>query len=536
MSRVVFLCNGASMPAPWQGVLEDAVQRLNHSGADADVNLHIEDLSNVLLGKMEGRAADLITIAAYAYAADQSVSRGGEADVYGKKWRRQIALGIPVSDPRFWKRKTVSAALMAALGFGSEDTWEFYFTKASGRQGKLTLELSREEIHGNPDSVVLLSGGADSLGATLHAITSGKHPLVISHRASPVANSRRHKLVRELRERYPKWTLPEVGALIHRRGKEASERTQRSRSFLFVSLASACAHQLDIRDVVLADNGVVSVNLPINRQFVGALATRSTHPKFIRLFNQLLGFVFPHPPLVQNPMWNQTRSEALQTLMETGNADLLDITISCSRPRGLPRAMPQCGYCSQCVDRRFGAIHAGLEEHDPGERYVVDIFTDELSEGEERTVAVSYLSFARKVEQLGDEDLFKEFPELFDSAGSEGEAYEFVEMLRRHASAILSAMSTMVSRHANALAAGSLPTHSLVCLAAEPEEGSSPDGTAIQTVDRLRVSEVRWSDLPPHPFSSGGCAAPAPGLPERDPRAQRSAHPGDDRIQQQSTE
>ena len=126
------------------------------------------------------------------------------------------------------------------------------------------------------------------------------------------------------------------------------------------------------------------------------------------------------------------------------------------------------------MDRRFGAIHAGLEEHDPGERYVVDIFTDELSEGEERTVAVSYLSFARKVEQLGDEDLFKEFPELFDSAGSEGEAYELVEMLRRHASAILSAMSTMVSRHANALAAGSLPTHSLVRLAAEPEKDLRP--------------------------------------------------------------
>ena len=191
--------------------------------------------------------------------------------------------------------------------------------------------------------------------AAVEAIQSGRRPLLVSHRTSPATDARRHRLVQELRQRYPDGSLPEIGAWIHRRGKEASERAQRTRSFLFASLAGACAHHLGIREVVLADNGVVSLNLPINRQFTGALASRSTHPKFLRLFNALLVEVFADPPRVRNPLWNRTRSEALRLLVESDNADLLEATISCSCARGLTRAMPQCGYCSQCVDRATAA-------------------------------------------------------------------------------------------------------------------------------------------------------------------------------------
>ena len=470
MPAAVFLCDGARMPPRWQGETDRPAQHLSHSSTDPEVNLRIENLSHVLLGSIDGRAWDLVKIASYAYFADQSVSRGGESDVYNTKWHRQMRLAIPVSDPQFWKRGSTSAALHAALGFVSDDTWEFHFTKAGGEQSQLTLQLPEDELYSDPDCVVLFSGGADSLGAAVEAIEAGRRPLLVSHRTSPATGSRRDQLVQELRRRYPNRSLPEIGAWIHRHGSEARERTQRTRSFLFASLASACAHHLGIGDVVLADNGAVSLNLPINRQFTGALASRSTHPKFIRLFNALLGEVFADPPQVRNPLWNRTRSEALRLLAERGNADLLETTVSCSRARGLTRAMPQCGYCSQCVDRRFGAIHAGVDAYDPGERYRLDVFTDELPAGEERTVATSYLTFARTVERLNDEALFEEFPELYDCFSDESEARELVQMLRRHAESVLGAMAEVVAREADALAAGSLPNHCLVRLAADAGE------------------------------------------------------------------
>ena len=141
MAAAVFLCDGAQMPPRWQGETDRPAQHLSHSGLDPEVNLRIENLSHVLLGSIDGRAADLVKIASYAYSADQSVSRGGEADVYGRKWHRQMRLAIPVSDPRFWQRRSTSTALQVTLGFVSDDAWEFHFTKAKAAQSQLLLGL-----------------------------------------------------------------------------------------------------------------------------------------------------------------------------------------------------------------------------------------------------------------------------------------------------------------------------------------------------------------------------------------------------------
>src|SRR5205085_3697319 len=101
------------------------------------------------------------------------------------------------------------------------------------------------------------------------------------------------------------------------------------------------------------------------------------------------------PPVVSNPLWRRTRAEVLEVLKAARCEQLLQETVSCSHTRGLPTAMLQCGYCSQCVDRRFGAIAAGLEKHDLAERYALDIFRDMLPEGEQRTVAESFVRFAQ---------------------------------------------------------------------------------------------------------------------------------------------
>ena len=164
MAAAVFLCDGAQMPPRWQGETDRPAQHLSHSGLDPEVNLRIENLSHVLLGSIDGRAADLVKIASYAYSADQSVSRGGEADVYGRKWHRQMRLAIPVSDPRFWKRRSTSTALQVTLGFVSDDAWEFHFTKAKAKhKANSCWGFRKTRLHSDPDCVVLLSGGADSL-------------------------------------------------------------------------------------------------------------------------------------------------------------------------------------------------------------------------------------------------------------------------------------------------------------------------------------------------------------------------------------
>jgi 7-cyano-7-deazaguanine synthase in queuosine biosynthesis len=492
VTRALFLCDGAAMPTAFESVKWQSRDQINHQGPSATLNLRVENLSHALLARIDARAADLVRIGAYVYAADQSISRGGPKDVYGAHWRRQFGMAIPVGDPAFWNRADVAAQLAMTLNFLSDDTWEFSFSEARPGVEQLVFSLDDKELLGNPDSVILFSGGADSLCATVDAVSvRGLRPVLVSHRPAPSVDAQQKRLVAELRQRFDNWDFPQVSIWVHRKGRDASETSQRTRAFLFASLGAAIAAQLGLSNLLLADNGVTSVNLPISAQLVGALASRSTHPRFVRLFHELLAMLFAEPIVVSNPLWSSTRTEALENLKRAGVADLLQETNSCAHRRGRSRVQPHCGTCSQCIDRRFASIAAGLEEHDLPERYEVDIFHESIPEGTGRTLAESYVRFALKVHQLPDEGLFLEFPELYecveaDDAGVEKTASELVHLVQRHASSTISVMETQVARHSRDLVAGALPPACLIRLVAS--------GAHLED-DRLRVIRTLTSAL-----------------------------------------
>ena len=62
------------------------------------------------------------------------------------------------------------------------------------------------------------------------------------------------------------------------------EKTQRTRSFLFASLAFVLARMFGKERFTFFENGVISFNLPIAGDVLGARATRTTHPRVIRGF------------------------------------------------------------------------------------------------------------------------------------------------------------------------------------------------------------------------------------------------------------
>ena len=249
MASTLFLCDGAEAPPDWARQSWDVETRLNHTGSEPEVNLRIENLSHALLAQLSPRQADLVRIAAYVYIADQSVSRGGEADVYGRDWRRRMALCIPVSQPELWRDSAVFGALMEILHFLSGDLWELHFTPSRNEEEQLIFSLSERELHGNPDCVILFSAGADSLCAMVDAITTGRKSVLVSHRPTPLVESRQKGLVSELRRRVDPWGLPQIGAVVHRRGLEAKEASQRTRSFLYASVGAVVASRLGISDV-----------------------------------------------------------------------------------------------------------------------------------------------------------------------------------------------------------------------------------------------------------------------------------------------
>jgi len=479
-TRVLVRCDGAPIPAALAGTGWSAQRSITTRGASANLAISAQSLAATVLTRLNQRQADLVRLAAYVYAADQEISRGGQADVYGRQWRREIFMCIPVADPTFWMRDALREHLATALSFLTDDRWDFTFTAAPLEHGQLPITVGAAELLGRPDSVILLSGGADSLCAAISAVTErGERPVIVSHRPAPHLDARQKRLVDGVRRRLPGWEFPHLSFAIHRMGSDAAETSQRSRAFLYACLGIAVAGELGAAPVHLPDNGIVSLNLPMSAQLVGALASRATHPMFLHQLNGFVRHVFPGGPQISNPLWARTRPEVLSVLAGARCEDLLQETVSCSHARGRPSVTPHCGYCSQCVDRRFGSIAASLGEHDLAERYGLDIFKDALPEGEAKTVAESYVRFARTVHDTPDELLFETFPQLFDclvptDRAAHETAQALVALLKRHARSVLNVLATMIARLSPELASGRASDNSLVGLAVVRVGVSSP--------------------------------------------------------------
>jgi len=510
--RVLLPCDHAPVPAELEAQAWDRRQPLTAAGDAAEINLEIESLFGKVCGQIDGRAADLIRIATFCYVADQFITRGGSADVHRDDWGRRLTLCIGVTDPTFWSSPAVVEALGAALAFATDDEWSFAFSQAPAKIGisQLSLDLDDHVLLGQPDSVLLFSGGTDSLCALVDAVVQGKRPVVVCHTPAKHITARIGDLLDEVRHHFtPGWQVPKLTFDIHRKGKEPESRSQRTRAFLYAALGAATALQLGLTEVTLADNGYVSQNPPISGQIVGAIASRGTHPTFLRLMNTFFARGFAQTLTVENPLSTRTRAEALQSLRRHGEPDWLRLTHSCgSGPH--EDGHPHCGYCSQCVDRRFAVIAAGLQEADAQTPYKLDVFTDSLPTGEPRQVALSYVSFARSRFGKDEEAILRCEDELIEQSvdsgpGSVRHMLTHAGVLRRHSDEVMAALEQVITDQRQALASGTLPDDGLLRLilggGTLPESAETIDATPDIGVESPAAAREA-PDVPddtPHP-------------------------------------
>lgn len=466
-SHVVFQCDDAPLPDHIASIEQSTVHQIRAHGPEATVHLRIEDLYRLVLAEVSGRHADLVRIAAYVYRADLAVSRGGARDSDAWRWSRHLTLCIPVADPPFWNRDEVRAALSSTLIFLTGDRWDFWFSQADAALHQITLELATPDLYEHPGVVTLFSGGLDSLCTLVESAMKGERPVPLGHWPSARHERRQKRLVEALKQHNPAWSLPLLGAHVVRRGQAPVESTQRSRGFLYGCLASAVAAEIGAPKVYLSDNGPISLNLPINDQLVGTLASRATHPKFLDRLNGLMTLVLRQPVTISNPLQYRTRPEALGILRQAKAEHLIGLTLSCSNGARLPAATPHCGGCSQCIDRRFATIAATMDAYDPADRYQQDVFLDILDPWDRATTAYSYARFARIVSLLDEDSLFRRFMELLDIPSSadmttDEAVREALDVVKRHATTVLGVIESQTAKHLSQLVSGQIPAASLI--------------------------------------------------------------------------
>ncbi|MCE7053890.1 hypothetical protein LZF95_04305 [Algoriphagus sp. AGSA1] len=305
---------------------------------------------------------DVLNFALGLYTIDQVVSRSMNGF---QGWSRHMVVYLVVHDIDAWN--SVKEPLENYIGFLSGDKWVFNFRKhADDRE----VEISEQRNAGGFTKVSLLSGGLDSFIGAIDLLSSGNEkPYFVSHYKTGTESSTQEKILQGLITKFgaDKFSSSRFYVQPNQKNSDAQkENSSRARSLLFICLGLAMANSLgnDI-PLILPENGLISLNIPLTKTRLSSHSTRTTHPYFVDGLNH----IFPALGIfniIINPYRFKTKG---QMMVECRDGEFLALhskeTISCSHPEnsrytGKAPGL-NCGYCVPCIirqsaEKKFGEI------------------------------------------------------------------------------------------------------------------------------------------------------------------------------------
>lgn len=318
-------------------------------------------------------AADLLHLALAVYSADLQIPRS----LFGDRWMRDLVVHLPVSDPDRWN--DLAPLLSRMLAYLTGDLWEIRARQMEPFTPPKPERPKPPTLQCDVQRVSLFSGGLDSLVGAIDLLEQGETVALVGHHGAGMANQVQQNVLKVLRTTYgdraPEFMFYVQPPKNHRDG----EPSMRSRSLLFFSLGIGVASALRAKQpLVVAENGLISLNVPLTNPRMGSLSTRTTHPHFVSLFRDLLRGL-DIVTEIETPYRFQTKGEMLAN---TRNAAVLaetaKVSMSCShteagRYQGRTPGN-HCGYCVPCIIRR--ASMGAAKVTDAG--YDFDVLTDAL--------------------------------------------------------------------------------------------------------------------------------------------------------------
>lgn len=467
-----------------------------------NVHLKFENISAKLARDLPSIAWDMLEIGMYVYSADQTVKRGGDAGRGdGKDWYRNFVFEIPVRNPGLWARPAVKDALAETLGFLSDDHYEFTFRE-------LTREIPHDSYfdfdEGQPwfdaDEVLLFSGGLDSLAGAIEEVVNLKKKVVlVGHRPVAKISKRQRDLLKHLTDRVrahgrflhvPVWGNKDKGL--------TRDTNQRTRSFLYTMLGATVAFMHKIDRIRFYENGIVSINLPFSAQLVGALASRSTHPKVLHCLSKLLTNLLGREITVENPFLWKTKSDIVEIINKAGLVELIQISNSCASVRTTDILNTHCGVCSQCIERKLATLYNKISDNDPAEMYKTELFLDPIEKPKDRTMVESYVKHAMSLADISPEDFFQRFGEAnrvlqYVGLPTSEAAEKVLELYRRHGKQACQVVKNQIQQHAGLIARRMLRPKSLLAMLVG--EQGKPESMVTDALIFPTPEGTRWEDI-----------------------------------------
>lgn len=414
-NKYVVLANGAKGPKN----IDNPIILNYQKGTEHNVNIglprFVQDVFHI-----PARTLDLLEIASYVYAADRDISRGEKEAVEYQSWSRSIVYYIRVRDYNFWNQEKIREALQDVLLFMTGDAeMTFYFE--SGHSTPPTNLFDSDGIGLATDDtefyVTLFSGGIDSLCGAIDLLenTQGKIVLVSHQSRSGIIKTQRN-LIEALEQKYRNRILHYKFECTFR-GHRAVEETQRTRSFLYASIAYAIATIYGKKCISIYENGVTSINLRRREDLANARASRTTHPQTIGKLSLLFSLIGEDDFQIHHPYLLLTKAEVIEKL-KTYSVNILSSSVSCSRTFHTTGEATHCGCCFQCIDRRIAAHAVEAEKYDHHGLYIHDIIIKKIPDRETRTILIDYIRQAKSFEESSidkfESEYLSELGELID--------------------------------------------------------------------------------------------------------------------------
>jgi 7-cyano-7-deazaguanine synthase in queuosine biosynthesis len=503
------LCGGLPLP---RRAAADTLELDTSSNAPANkrVFLKLDPLTERLVDDLDPVMADAVEIASYVFTADRLIERGSsQMQRMGADWRRKFRFIIPVRKREIWCQREVYDTLVDALSFLSEDefTFEFEDRALSTRIDPFLgfNEPAARKI--NPDDIILFSGGLDSVGGAVQQLIGRERSAVlVTHKSSKNLANRQDAVVQSLIDRTSKEKIFYAPVWVGKGDYDAIEYTQRTRSFLFVSLGMAIARAFDRDTVQFFENGITSFNLPIAEHVIGTRASRTTHPRTLASFARLFSLLLQRSVHITNQFLWRTKTEVVEVLRANGCEALISKTTSCASVRNWAMTTKQCGVCSQCIERRFAVLAAGLGRYEPAESYSVELFTGAHTEPEDITMAEQHISRAERLASMSEPAFLAAYGQVFRALPYlEGEASDnatnIFQLHQRYGRTVLSVVDNEMRSNAGFVQALSLPDTSLLAMINAPLGAvplsqdlieNEPAASAQAAADKIPIVERRF--------------------------------------------
>lgn len=326
------------------------------------------------------RAWDFTTIALSVAAADKAIPRKDSAD----GWTRMVELSICLNQPSVWNARRTE--LESLLRFLTGDFWTLRFLHGGVKPPKAKRPKKRDA-----DCICLLSGGVDSLVGAINLTSKFRKPLFVSQVArGDKATQKNYAIALGGEGLHCQWSFA-VGHL------GESEKSTRGRSIVFFAFAALAASAIPSTkdspvEIVVPENGFISLNIPLGPGRLGSLSTKTTHPVYTEGIQALWDALGIHAKL-SFPYRYETKGDLLTNCADPVKlGQLIGDSVSCGKYQR--NKLTHCGVCVPCMVRRAAFLRSGLTDTTAKGYCCQQLATSES--GDVAAAANAYLRYQQK--------------------------------------------------------------------------------------------------------------------------------------------